>query len=597
MFRNKLNDGDTKSQVNIQKEKVLLKCLDVYNKIFNMIKSSFKVLVGKCKRFKNCSADICSKAKDRLLPIAVEVKITLIKVLKKSYQMLRSVYFNYKNEIKASVKPVSDYISLKVKNVSSKVNVSFLSLRAGLASGDRSSWIKVSQGLVPVIAVGILIYTVNYWNNINYGLVLACEGKEIAIIQDESVFEEANQMVSKRLVYNDNSKDDNKEKGFTVSPSYKLAVVSDSTYSSCLDVCDKIIEQSKGTIEEATGVYVDNNLIGAVKEEDKVEDLLQSVLDEAASEDDVQVAFAENVESVNGLYFSESVVKFDELKQLVTEPVETEETYTVEDGDSPLKIADKFNMSVEELENLNGQDLQDKMYPGEKVIVKGAKHLLTVKVTKEQTYEKDIGYNTVETKDDSEYTDYSKIVVEGENGLEKCTDLVTYIDGSEVARENIKSEIIKQAVDKQVIVGTKERPKSNFYDCSGTGKSSGSLMWPVPTVRGISSGYGYRGGYMHSGIDISSAGAYGQTIVAADGGVVTSVNYQGYGYGYHLEVSHGNGISTLYAHCSSIYVRPGQTLSKGQPIAAIGSTGDSTGPHLHFEVRVGGNRVNPLNYV
>ena len=596
MFRFKLNHDDTKPQTNIQKAKFHLNCLNVYNNFFNIIKSS---LVSKCKKLKNCSSNIFMKVKDYLTPIAVEIKDASVKVCKKSYQIVSSVYVNYKNELKTAVKPIYDSISLKIKKLFNKIKAGATPLIKGLAAGNRSCWVKVSLTVVPLIAVGILVYTVNYWNNLNYGLVLAYEGKEIATIQDESVFEEANQMVNKRLVYDDStkSKEENKEKGFAVSPSYKLAVVNDSKCDSCSDVCDKIIEQSKGTIEEATGVYINNELIGAVKEEDKVSQLLDSILSNACSEENAEVCFAEDVESINGLYFSDSVIEFDALKKMLTEPVEAETTYTVEDGDSPLKIAEKFNMSVEELEKLNGGDLQDKMYPGEQIIVKGAKNLLTVKVIKEQTYEKEIGYNTIETKDKNEYTDYSKVTRDGENGLEKRTDKVTYINGVEVSRENITSEIVKSAVDKEVTVGTKERPKNKFSSYSGTGKSTGALMWPVPAVRGISSGYGYRGGYMHSGIDISSGGAYGQTIVAADGGVVTSVSYSGYGYGYHLEVSHGNGISTLYAHCSNIYVKPGQTLSKGQPVAAVGSTGSSTGPHLHFEVRVGGCRVNPLNYV
>ena len=109
--------------------------------------------------------------------------------------------------------------------------------------------------------------------------------------------------------------------------------------------------------------------------------------------------------------------------------------------------------------------------------------------------------------------------------------------------------------------------------------------------------YQMRWGKMHNGIDISSSGIRGQSIVAADGGTVTYVKYHNYGYGYHLMIDHGNGMSTLYAHCNSINVTPGQKVAKGQVIATVGTTGDSTGNHLHFEVYRNGSRIDPLSCV
>lgn len=127
---------------------------------------------------------------------------------------------------------------------------------------------------------------------------------------------------------------------------------------------------------------------------------------------------------------------------------------------------------------------------------------------------------------------------------------------------------------------------------SGPGSGSGALAWPL---RGpITSYYGPRGGGQHTGIDI--AGDHGASIRAAAGGEVTMAAWYGR-YGRTVIIDHGGGLSTLYAHASEMLVTVGQQVVGGEIIARVGSTGNSTGPHLHFEVRVGGQFRNPLSYL
>lgn len=121
-----------------------------------------------------------------------------------------------------------------------------------------------------------------------------------------------------------------------------------------------------------------------------------------------------------------------------------------------------------------------------------------------------------------------------------------------------------------------------------------SLIRPVSGV--ITSRFGARWGRTHKGIDIGAS--QGTTIVAAASGTVTVSQY-GYsgGYGNYVMLSHGNGIETLYGHCTSLLVTVGEQVAQGQPIATVGSTGNSTGPHLHLEIRVNGIAQDPQNYV
>ena len=123
-----------------------------------------------------------------------------------------------------------------------------------------------------------------------------------------------------------------------------------------------------------------------------------------------------------------------------------------------------------------------------------------------------------------------------------------------------------------------------------------SFRWPLPGYSYISSPFGSRWGGWHTGIDISGGGVYGASIVAAESGTVIMAQWYST-YGNCVIVDHGGGYSTLYAHMSSIGCNVGDYVTKGQTVGYVGSTGNSTGPHLHFEVRVNGTAQNPQNYV
>lgn len=135
---------------------------------------------------------------------------------------------------------------------------------------------------------------------------------------------------------------------------------------------------------------------------------------------------------------------------------------------------------------------------------------------------------------------------------------------------------------------------------SGNGQSTGSMMWPCPSSKRVTSDYGPRtsptngASSNHKGIDIGAA--YGADIVAADGGTVLVATYSSSG-GNYVIIDHGDGLCTVYMHASSLTVSAGQTVSKGQVIAKVGSTGISTGNHLHFGVTLNGVYVSPWGYV
>lgn len=159
--------------------------------------------------------------------------------------------------------------------------------------------------------------------------------------------------------------------------------------------------------------------------------------------------------------------------------------------------------------------------------------------------------------------------------------------------EKYKKEIQKFDAQIEALI------RSNASSGTGTLANSSGLICPLQYAgRYISSGF-YRNsdGSYHGALDICvSGGTYGLNISAAESGKVITASYH-WSYGNYVIIDHGNGLSTLYAHCSSLAVGAGQTVTKGQTIAYVGATGNVSGPHLHFEVRVNGSRVNPSSYI
>jgi murein DD-endopeptidase MepM/ murein hydrolase activator NlpD len=167
------------------------------------------------------------------------------------------------------------------------------------------------------------------------------------------------------------------------------------------------------------------------------------------------------------------------------------------------------------------------------------------------------------------------------------------LDTLEESREKYEEAVAALEAESAQITGVIQGTGS-----SGTGQYGGELYWP--TSGAIVSGFGYRTHPVygttrfHSGVDID--GACGQPIFAAEDGTVISAGYNG-GYGNATVIDHGDGLSTLYGHQSSLGVSSGQSASRGQQIGLVGTTGLSTGCHLHFEVRVNGQPVDPVPYL
>lgn len=208
-----------------------------------------------------------------------------------------------------------------------------------------------------------------------------------------------------------------------------------------------------------------------------------------------------------------------------------------------------------------------------------------------------VEFETVEIQTNTLFIGDKRIRRNGADGSAYAIDLVTYIGDKKVSAEELMSVPVKSPVSQIVERGI--RAESLSLGTYSVLQTTGYFCWPVVGLFTVTSPFGYRSLGNHRGIDISGANASGSLVVAGASGTVTTAGWSTGGYGNYVIIDHGNGVETLYAHMldNSLMVNEGDIVTKGQAIGRVGNTGYSFGAHLHFEVRINGNRINPAPYL
>lgn len=298
----------------------------------------------------------------------------------------------------------------------------------------------------------------------------------------------------------------------------------------------------------------------------------------------VGAEFTEEIIVVETFVDGNTVMSVEDATELITKENEEPKIYEVVQGDCPSTIADSNNMSLEVLYDLNpAMENGSMLHIGDELVVMVPEPELSVSTTEEVVYSIPIERETTYVENPDKYVGSSKTVEAGSDGEKQITALLTKLNGKELSREITLETVLVEPVAKVVEKGTKALPPKG---------ATGAYILPVSSYV-LSSGFGYRWGGFHYGVDL--AAPTGTTIMAADGGTVVYAGWKD-SYGYLIEIDHGGGITTRYAHCSSIGVSVGQQVAQYQEIGKVGSTGRSTGPHCHFEIRIDGTAVNPLKY-
>lgn len=435
----------------------------------------------------------------------------------------------------------------------------------------------------PVLGAAALFFTFQHYDNMTYALGIEYNGENVGYVHSEYEFLEAEKKVQERIVSDDYEFPDD------YIPRYSLQVVDEEKISTVDDLTNRIIEVSGNEIQEASGLYVDGEFIGATTDGDGLVLELKGILDETREEagEDAKVSFVQNVKVDRALYPVSSIVELSNISEELTKEVAAARTYIIQSGDTPYDIAMEYEIPLDTLIR-NNEEVVKRFLPGDSLLIESAVPLLEKKVVKTVTEDKKINFKTEQIQNNNYGKGFTKVKQNGEPGIERIVSEVTFIDGFEVERAVIERSVVKEPVDAILEVGTL-MPQQYLNNISGG--NVGGFIWP-PDGGYISCPiWGYGG---HTGTDI--AGKAGTPIRAsADGTVV----YSGFrrAYGNVVIIDHGNNIRTLYAHNSALHVAAGQYVQQGQLIASMGRTGNASGNHCHFEIIINGQYKDARQYI
>ena len=427
------------------------------------------------------------------------------------------------------------------------------------------------------LAVFCSIYTV--------GTTVSYDGEVIAAVASQSDAESAQsrlEMVTTRTLGETYTIDDTLLQ-YSSGLLRRKDEVDDETFEE--DLSEEI-----GLVTPAHCLYIDGEFVGATTYGGALEELLKQLRSAATTENTISCEFAEDVEIRDEYVPTEQVMNLGYLAETLYSTKTAEVTYEVKKGDTWSEIAEDHGLSSKELLALNPGYNIDRLQIGETLTLSASVPYLTLTVKEREHYIDDVMYDIEYTDSPNLWKGDYKVTSAGQYGAADVVANVTYVNGEETERTILSSVTLREPVTEQRLQGTKERP---------TWLPTGTFRWPVSGR--VTSRFGGRrspggiGSTNHKGIDI--AAPRGTPVYAADGGTVTYAGWMS-GYGYAVRIQHGSsGYVTLYGHNSSLTVSVGQKVYKGQQIARVGSTGNSTGNHCHFEVRYNGVPKNPMNFL
>lgn len=494
-------------------------------------------------------------------------RCTNTRMQRKAFSVMRNV-----------IRPFSKNVQMKARRFPS------------LHKASTSSWIlpaSVIRCLSPIVCVVLLSTSVIYGENMDhYGFAVEYNGQLLGYIAEEEDYYTALSIAAQQLA--------NTNGTYDVPSHHQLTAVAfdaNVPYLTAPTLADEMLHAANITLMECYGVYRGEDFLGAVDDPDVIRHALSAHIADYANSltvDVESVFYTEPLCYELGLYAAQQKVDAEKLAEQLTESHDSIETIITHKETSVYTLALQYTMTVDALYALN-PDIGERIPEETTVKVRVTESAMPIAYTATMATVALTDYSVEEVPTANLPLGQRKIITPGSFGEAAQTVSITYVNGKEWNRKVLTSTQLSEPTAETVAVGTYvAEPKDSTTKLYGTGE----YTWPV------------NGGYIsdpfisnrnHKGMDIA-APANSEIFAAADGTVLTAGWHDG-GYGYYIVIDHGDGRKTLYAHCNALLVNVGQTVTKGQLIALVGSTGRSTGNHLHFEVMINDVQQNPADYL
>ncbi|GHU52889.1 hypothetical protein FACS1894132_03620 [Clostridia bacterium] len=492
-----------------------------------------------------------------------------------------------------------DALRLIGRKISKSRRLGLKSFLYSLLTGSKATY-SVFSGMLkttfnyaaPALAITLLIGLVTDYANKEYGIALEMGNQQIAVLQNEAEYDKAEQLVIDRAGLSASLPED---------PKYALKIVNDKgEYTDTEQLAAKLLSATSNELTDAYSIKIDGEVIGTVSDPKPIVNALESRLLSFSNNGNVEnIVFGKNIEYVP---IEKGEISLNDTNAVIERLLGYEEidsVYTTAKGDELYLIAKSLGTTeVDFRENNPDYDFSN-IKAGDKLIYTRKDYFLPVVYTKTLRSTSSISYMTLTVDTDSLYKGNTSVLQEGQIGEQSEIYNVTYTNGVEVERTLIKSEILKSAQTEIIGVGTfvstplpANLTPGSYAPSEQLLADNGKYIWPV------------NGGYIsatmgdgrgHKGIDI--AAPRGTEIYAVEAGTVILAKNTGNGYGNYVVIDHGDGFQTLYGHMSEIVATLGQEVQTGECIGLVGSTGDSSGNHLHIEVHYQGAYLNPLDFI
>ncbi|WP_028550632.1 M23 family metallopeptidase [Paenibacillus sp. UNC451MF] len=426
---------------------------------------------------------------------------------------------------------------------------------------------------------------------------VSIDGQDVGTVENTTEVEEIKQAKAQELTNNSFVRMKVKEPEVTFQ--VEKAFMPDTNDQKVLEK----VAESVTAYPVGTEIVVDGNPMGVLKDEQTADQLLEDIKNTAlekkkdsgkvkvlsaspsvpASEVELQkVEFVQKVELKEIKIQPQDVMSPEELKKKLETGDVQPTKYTVEKGDCVSCIAKKLDIPKQVIYQNNPTISDDMIKVGQQLDLTVLQPKLAVRTVEKFAESQEIQYDTEYQTDDSMREGTTQVIKQGKNGMKQVMIQVTKVNGLMTDETVLSEQVVQEPIKAVVRKGTK------VIKGEGTGK----FAWPVVSST-ITSTFGTRWGVFHKGIDLTSPN---KNIMSSDNGKVIFAGVKS-GYGNCIIIDHMNGYKTLYGHLSQIYTSVGKIVEKGEKIGYMGSTGDSTGVHLHFEVQQSDSPQNPLKYL